>query len=127
MALNILRAVPRRADNDHLFGGDRGFTSWSKAKASLDARITAAEGRAPVPWTIHDLRRTVATGMADLGVLPHTVEAVLNHVGHKSGVAGIYNRATYTNEKRAALRLWAAHLAAVLSGEKDKVVSMLRA
>ena len=43
------------------------------------------------PWTVHDLRRTCATGMADLGVLPHVIEAVLNHVsGHKSGVAGVY-------------------------------------
>ena len=44
-------------------------------------------------WTLHDLRRTVATRMADLGVQPHIIEAVLNHVsGHKAGVAGIYNR-----------------------------------
>ena len=46
--------------------------------------------------------------MAELGVAPHIVEAVLNHVsGHKAGVAGIYNRATYEKEKRAALVLWA--------------------
>jgi integrase len=124
MALNILHAVTRRADNDHLFGGDRGFLSWSKAKALLDARITAAEGRALVPWTIHDCRRTVATGMADLGVLPHTIEAVLNHVGHKAGIAGVYNKASYAREKAAALARWAAHLSGVLSGEKDRVVPL---
>ena len=46
------------------------------------------------PWTLHDLRRTGATRMADSGVQPHIIEAVLNHVsGHKGGVAGIYNRA----------------------------------
>ena len=49
--------------------------------------------------------------MADLGVQPHIIEAVLNHVsGHKAGVAGIYNRSAYSAEKRAALDLWANHL-----------------
>ena len=47
-------------------------------------------------WRLHDLRRTAATGMAELGVQPHVIEAVLNHVsGHRAGVAGVYNRATY--------------------------------
>lgn len=63
------------------------------------------------PWRLHDLRRTAATGMADIGVLPHVVEAVLNHVsGSRAGVAGIYNRASYASEKRAALDAWAAHV-----------------
>jgi len=53
--------------------------------------------------------------MADrLGVLPHIVEAVLNHSsGHRAGVAGIYNRARYEADMRAALDRWAAHLAAL--------------
>ena len=55
-------------------------------------------------WTIHDLRRTAATRMADSGVQPHIIEAVLNHVsGHKGGIAGVYNRAAYEPEKREAL------------------------
>ncbi len=54
--------------------------------------------------------------MADLGVQPHIVEAVLNHVsGHKAGVAGIYNRATYSEEKKAALTAWANHISVTLS------------
>ena len=65
-----------------------------------------------VPWRLHDLRRTAATRMADLGVQPHVVEAVLNHIsGHRAGVAGIYNRATYAVEKEAALKLWAGRAA----------------
>jgi hypothetical protein len=49
--------------------------------------------------------------MADLGILPHVIEAVLNHVsGAKAGVAGIYNRSTYAPEKAAALTRWAAHI-----------------
>ena len=63
------------------------------------------------PWRLHDLRRTVATRMADQGVLPHIIEAVLNHVsGHRAGVAGIYNRSAYLEDKRRALTKWAEYL-----------------
>jgi integrase len=84
---------------------ERGFMNWSDAKARLDRRLGIAE------WRLHDLRRTCATGMAELGVQPHIIEAVLNHVsGHKAGVAGIYNRAKYADEMRSALQRWADHL-----------------
>ncbi len=122
----LILLPPRRADRHHIFGdgprrvGDqhRGFSGWSKSKAALDARILSARKTAdadaePLPhWTVHDLRRTAATVMADrLGVLPHIVEAILNHVsGHRGGVAGIYNRARYQAEMRAALELWTEHL-----------------
>jgi integrase len=97
---------------------DHGFTMWGKKKAALDAKLPDL-----APWTIHDIRRSVATGMADTGILPHVIEAVLNHVsGHKAGVAGIYNRATYLPEKTAALTLWAEHLTAAVSGKAAKVV-----
>ncbi len=67
----------------------------------------------------------MATRLADLGVLPHVIEAVLNHVsGHKAGVAGIYNRASYANEKRMALDLWAEHVAALAESRVGKVVSI---
>jgi len=115
-------------DRKYVFGrDDSGFQGWSKAKEKIDARI--AEAAKPLAhWTVHDLRRTVATQMAELGVQPHIVEAVLNHVsGHKSGVAGIYNRATYDKEKREALNLWAEHLLAIIEGRKATVVSMRRA
>jgi len=110
---------PRRKDDKH-----RGYSGWSKSKAALDARIHAARQDAdagekvePMPaWRLHDLRRTAATVMADrLGVLPHIVEAVLNHVsGHRAGVAGIYNHARYEAEIRAALWAWADHVKAVV-------------
>jgi hypothetical protein len=66
--------------------------------------------------------------MAELGVQPHIIEAVLNHVsGHKGGVAGIYNRATYDQEKREALNFWAEHVMATVEGRKAVVVPMKRA
>ena len=68
-------------------------------------------------WQLRDLRRTMVTGMAELGIQPHVIEAVVNHVsGHKGGVAGVYNKAEYAAPKRKALERWAAHLDAVISG-----------
>ena len=119
-----------RTGRDHIFGdgprreGDqhRGFSGWSKSKAALDARILAARkmvdaGAKPLShWTVHDLRRTAATVMADqLGVLPHIVEAILNHVsGHRAGVAGVYNRARYQAEMRQALERWGAYVSDIV-------------
>ena len=100
---------------------DRGYSGWSAAKRDLDERINQARkaaGCGPIgPWVVHDLRRTAATRMADLGVLPHVIEAVLNHIsGHKAGVAGVYNLASYAPEKRQALDRWAAHVEALIAG-----------
>jgi integrase len=101
-AVAILTAQPRRAD--FVFGG-KGFQAWARAKAKLDQRVGIA------PFTLHDLRRTCATQMSELGVLPHIVEAVLNHQsGHKGGVAGVYNRARYIDEMRSTLQRWADHI-----------------
>jgi integrase len=126
-AAAIIAKFPQ-GDRRYVFGrDDSGFQGWAKAKEKIDARI--AEGDKQLDhWTVHDLRRTAATRMAELGVQPHIIEAVLNHVsGHKSGVAGIYNRATYDREKRQALDLWAEHLLAVVDGRKAVVVPMKRA
>ena len=72
-------------------------------------------------WRLQDLRRTVATRMADLGIQPHVIEAILNHVsGTKAGVAGVYNRSLYATEKRAALSVWAEHVRIVLDGDGRK-------
>ena len=137
LTLAILRDAlshPGREEREVIFGdgararggADRGFSGWSKAKAQIDQRIPAEAKVAP--WTLHDLRRSAATRMADLGVLPHVVEAVLNHVsGSKGGVAGIYNRAAYAAEKRQALDLWAAHVEALLQGRAAANVVALRA
>ena len=65
-------------------------------------------------WTLHDLRRTAATGMAKSGIAPHVVERVLNHVsGSFGGVAGVYNRFQYLDEMRHALEAWELHMIAV--------------
>jgi integrase len=119
----------RMAGRVHVFGRDdsAGFRGWGGSKRRLDERIARA-GTPLAAWVVHDFRRTVATRMAELGVQPHVIEAVLNHIGGaRAGVAGIYNRATYDKEKRAALNLWAAHVLAVVEGRAATVVPMKRA
>jgi integrase len=105
-AVAIMEAQPRIVGREIVFGGgEAGYSGWSKSKVALDEACGVKN------WTLHDLRRTAATRMADLGVQPHVIEAVLNHIsGHKASVAGIYNRSSYSAEKKAALDLWANHL-----------------
>jgi hypothetical protein len=62
---------------------------------------------------VHDLRRTVATGLQGLGVRLEVTEAVLNITGSRGGIAGVYQRHDWAAEKRAALGAWAAHMLAI--------------
>jgi integrase len=116
---------PARADSSFVFTttGRTPVSGFSKAKARLDRRLKFTE-----PWQLRDLRRTMVTGMAELGVQPHVIEAVVNHVsGHRGGIAGIYNKAEYAEPKRKALERWAAHVEAIVEGRKEGKVVPLRA
>lgn len=86
------------------------FSGWSRSKARLDGRAQIGA------WTLHDLRRTLVTRMAeDLRIAPHIIEAIVNHVsGSRSGVAGVYNRALYLDERRGALDAWARYVAQIV-------------
>ncbi|HFA60009.1 MAG TPA: DUF4102 domain-containing protein [Rhodospirillales bacterium] len=109
-AIAILESRPRRLRREHVFGAGRsGFSGWSRSKAVLDRRIAEMLGKPLVPWRLHDIRRSVVTHLHELGLAePHVVEAIVNHVsGHKAGIAGVYNLATYETEKRRALDAWA--------------------
>jgi integrase len=120
-AIAIVRSVEAKG-RDQLFGDrSEGFTSWDSNKQALDARL----GDAVKPWRLHDLRRTVATGMADLGVEPRVIEAVLkHHSGHRSGVAGVYNRSPYAKPVQIALASWAEHVLSLAEGraKADNVI-----
>lgn len=128
-AVALLRTVKRRAGADLVFEGPRksAFSGFGKLKAGLDAELGKAGNPLP-PWTLHDLRRTLATGLQRLGVRLEVTEAVLNHVsGSRSGIVGVYQRHGWETEKVAALRSWAAHLmrASERVGAADNLV-MLR-
>src|SRR5262249_6583297 len=86
-AIEILAAVPKRDGRDFVFGqGQSGYQAWSPSKEVLESKLKFEK-----PWQLRDVRRTIATGMAELGVEPHVVEALLNHVGgHKRGGARLY-------------------------------------
>jgi integrase len=118
-ALDLLRAVPRRPDNDFVFGGKTGFTGWSHAVKMLRARMTK-----PVEFVLHDLRRSCATHMAEhLNVAPHIIEALLNH-SSGTQVSRIYNRALHENEKAAALAAWADLVMSTVENRARTVVPL---
>jgi hypothetical protein len=84
------------------------------------AKATAQTGKTPaaiLPWNVHDLRRTVATGLQRLGIRLEVTEAILNHVsGARGGIAGVYQRHDWASEKRAELDAWATHVRSVVKG-----------
>jgi integrase len=101
-----------------VFPGERGtpFSGWSKAKSALDT-ASGVSG-----WWLHDLRRTLATGLQRLGVRLEVTEAVMNHLsGSRAGVVGIYQRHDWAQEKRAALDAWSAHRLTAAEGRPTGV------
>jgi integrase len=114
-ARGILETAPRRLGREFVFGGSGGgFGAWSWCTMALHARIATAEGRALPHWTLHDLRRTVRTGMSKLGVQPHIAELVLNHVAHRGGVVGVYDHHDYQADITEALAKWETHLLSIV-------------
>lgn len=121
--VEILEAIPHKAmklpsggtqPSPWVFttGGERPISGYSKAKLSIDAKITAAfaENEQPplAPWTIHDLRRTAATEMGRLEVQRFTISKVLNHTDRT--ITGRYDKFEYLREKRHALNTWARYV-----------------
>jgi integrase len=119
--MEIIDSIPHREGVDLLFGRKHGFTGWSIGKRDLDEKLGLSA------WVHHDIRRTVATRMNDIGIQPHIVEQILNHQsGHKRGVAGTYNRSVYAKEVRAAMALWSDHIRSLIDGDEHKVVAFER-
>jgi integrase len=117
-ALDIL--PPRRPDRDNVFGKMKPFSAWSFATMVLKSRIIEAGGKSLTPWTLHDLRRSMRTGLGKLGVEPHIAELCVGHV--KRGVEAIYDRHKYQKEIKAALAVWAEYVAAVTQGRESRVI-----
>jgi integrase len=106
-AVTIIRGVHRWPGSDFVLSntGAKPLCGFPKFKTMLDARCPLSKS-----WVLQDLRRSLSTGMNEAGVDPWIVESILNHKGHKAGVAGIYNHARYLVQKRAALETWAGTL-----------------
>jgi integrase len=118
-AIAVLNDIPHRAERDYVFGTNRdgGFSNWSRAKVGFDEKLKFTQD-----WTVHDIRRTVRTGLGKLGVVPHVAEAVLNHLPAK--LIRTYDRHSYAEEKKAALQAWANHLMTITLPEKAKPISV---
>jgi integrase len=140
-ALDILRDLPRIAGKLDLVFTTTGRTAvsgFSKAKAAIDAAVLeilkektrdrGEDADAAFPhFTLHDLRRTVATNMQKLGVRLEVTEAVLNHMsGSRAGIVGVYQRHKWSTEKRAALDAWALVLEAIVTGASDEKLKEMR-
>lgn len=122
-ALAVIEDIPVTRGVDFVFSAmtGRAVRGFSHYKARLD------EAAGVKGWRLHDLRRTVATRMADLGIAPHVIEATLNHVsGHRRGVAGVYNRSTYAAQTAAALEQWGSFMVGLVEGPGQSVVVPIR-
>ena len=120
-AIDILKAVPRISGSEFVFTttGESSISGFSKFKERLDTNIGFDD------WRVHDLRRTVASGMARLGTALPVIEKVLNHTsGSFRGIVGVYQRHTFADEKRHALDAWAAHVGRIIKGQPDNVVAL---
>jgi integrase len=128
-AKSVILDQPRVGDLIFSTTGETPVSGFGKVKARLDDRMNelrSGNGLPPVPgWTFHDLRRTMVTMMNErLAIAPHVVEAVVNHISGsaKAGVAGVYNRALYLEDRRTALVKWADFLSCYRQAPNLKVV-----
>jgi integrase len=113
----LLRSLPRLGSNVFTGKSGRGVTGFTSGKNRLETAIQRVAGGATIEkFILHDLRRTAATGMARLSVAPHVVDRILNHSsGVIRGVAAVYNRFEYQEERRAALAAWASYVTALMT------------
>ena len=150
-AVVVLSSIPR-VSRELVFTttGETAVSGFSRAKQRLDTEMIKARRRElglpeadndyrkaikltagkPLPveipeWNLHDLRRTAATGMARMSFPPHVVDKVLNHVsGTIRGVAAVYNRFEYLEERRAALEAWGRYVGNLVAPASAKLVAL---
>jgi integrase len=131
-ALDVIRGIPRLSGSGLLFPSRsdlaRAASGLSKLMARLAVAVEAEMGEPVERWTLHDLRRTAATGMQRLGIRLEVTEATLNHVsGSRAGIVGVYQRHDFRDEKRHALDAWAAEVMRIVEGRPVDNVAPIRA
>jgi integrase len=126
--INKLHRIKTAGDFVFVGRNDGRVTGFSRAKARIDAAVAKANEGKPLPaWVFHDLRRTMASGMARLQIQLPVIEKVLNHKsGTFRGVVGVYQRHSFAEEKRTALEAWARHVQTIVSGKSATNVVQLR-
>jgi integrase len=118
-ALDILKSLPHMGELVFTTTGTTPIAGFSKAKTRLDELSNVLD------WRLHDLRRTATTGMAKMGIAPHIADRILNHIGGTiRGVAAVYNRHAYLDERRTALDAWARRVETIVNGTPTHVVPM---
>jgi integrase len=129
-AIETIKSLPRFSGAKFVFSpGMTAPSGFSKAKERLDCMITKLNGGEPIaPWILHDIRRSVATGLAGLGVNLPVIERCLNHVsGSLGGIVSIYQKHSFSDEMRAAFDAWGRRIESLVSGETGNVVELARA
>ena len=132
LAIEILEKLPRLSSKKGWafttgLGGDMPISGFGRGRARIAAAMAEMSGGEVAPFTLHDLRRSAATGMAALGIAPHLVDKILNHsTGKIAGVAKIYNRFEYLPERKAALDTWARHVENLIRPTPSNIVELAR-
>jgi integrase len=124
-ALALLKSLPSFTKGNHLFStsfGQKPATGFAKAKLRLDKLMREEFGKAPAPFRLHDIRRTVRTRLAGLRIADEVAEMIIGH-GRK-GIQRVYDLHQYESEMREALELWAARLRDIVTPPPDNVVRM---
>lgn len=119
-AIDVLKRMPKVGDYVFTSNGTAPFSGFSKSKRQLDELSGVTD------WRLHDIRRTATSGMARMGIAPHVADKVLNHQsGTISGVAAVYQRHEFMDERKSALIAWGRYVDAVINDEdRDNVVSL---
>lgn len=127
-AVDIIESLPRLGEFLLTTNGRSAISGFSRAKRALDAAITKLNGGEPLSaFAIHDLRRSVASGLQRQGVALSVIEKILNHTsGSFAGIVGVYQRNAFEPEKRAALDAWGRHIARLVEGQEAAKVTTAR-
>ena len=123
-AMAVIEDLPRIKKVDFVFSttGKGPVSGFSKAKDRLDEVAAVSD------WQLHDIRRTVASGMARLDITLPVIEKCLNHrSGSFAGIVGVYQRYSFSEKKRNALDAWARFVTALVSDKPAENVVALRA
>ena len=115
LAIEVLKSQPRIRTSKGFIFTTRGNAAVSGFPVPRNDAAMIAHGETVEHWTMHDLRRTMASGMARLGIQLRVIEKILKHTsGSFRGVGGVYHRHSFADEKRAARDAWAGFVAATI-------------